>query len=244
MGKVFVHHSLKRAELKRLNAVMPPRSFEPIRLAIPEPDFAGKARRAAARAKAKHAQEQQAIKHGKDVDLIKTMLRSLWIESDDFCNWIHEQFNSNKELYDRTMKDEIDSLLLDMFTPGQSKLCLYCNERAVKHAGDGWAGLMLAPKDRQLEDGTMISYMLCNRCAKLSHKAIIHRAADLLVTKVRTHDKTRLLRRGEFGPLDLSYISDRMDVLLKHNKSETIGFVAYMIDLNLVANVEVFDEFA
>ena len=248
MGKVFVHVPLKRAELKRLTAPPPPPP-EPVRLRLPETDIEEKARRAAERAAARAEQERKLVKFREEVEMAKSIFKTVWIESYDFCTWMKERFNQDSELCDRITSEEVESLLVDMFTVLDSKCCLYCGERAMKHAGDGWAGLMtsISPKGRVgrvTEGNEAFTYLLCNRCGKLSHKAIRHRAAETLVRKVRLGDETRAIRKSEFTPFDIQYFGDRFDVLIARDREQTIGFFGQLKESDMLMNPELLDEFA
>lgn len=247
MGKVFVHHPLKRAELKRLTEPTPPPPPIPAKVRLPEPDLAEKERRARERAAARAKQDRQLQKFRDDVDMAKGMFKTVWIESYDFCTWMKDRFKKDPELCDKIIHDEIECLLVDMFAVLPSKLCMYCSERAMKHAGDGWAGLMISipPKGRVSDDGREVfTYLLCNKCGKLSHKAVNHRAAEILIRKVRQGDRTRLIRKSEFTPLDKQYFGDRFSVLLARNREHTLGFFNQLKTNGMLLNPEILDELA
>ena len=243
MAKIFVHHPLKRAELKRLTEPPPPPPI-PAKVRLPEPDLEEKARRAAERAAARAKQDRQLQKFRDEVDMAKGMFKTVWIESYDFCTWMKERFEKNPEFYDKIVHGEIECLLVDMFAVLPSKLCMYCGERAMKHVANGWAGLMIliSPAGRVTEGKEVFTYLLCNKCGKLSHKAVNHRAAEILIRKVRQGDMTRLIRKSEFTPLDSQYFGDRFSVLLARNREHTLGFFNQLKTNDMLLNPEILDE--
>ena len=244
MAKVFVHHPLKRAELKRLTAP-PPLSPEPVRFTPNiECDAEEKARRAAERAAARAKQDRQLQKFRDEVEMAKAMFKTVWIESRDFCQWMKERFEKDSELCDKIISEEIECLIVDMFAVLPSKRCMYCGERAMKHAGDGWAAMMISipPEGRVNEGNEVFTYLLCNKCGKLPHKAIHHRSAEILVRKVRQGDRTRAIRKNQFTQFDIQYFGDKYKVLLTRNREHTLGFFSQLKENGMLFNSEILDE--
>jgi hypothetical protein len=223
VGKVFVHHPLKRAELKRL-CEPPPPPPEPVRLRLVETDAQEKARRALERRIARLEEEKKLWEEKNEVQIMQDLFRTLWIEAYDFCEWMHYKFEKDDDLARRICHEEEDCLLVDMFSPHEEKLCVYCGHPAIRRSGTGWAGLMV-PTGDMMKRNQAFSYLLCDRCAKLPRKAIKFRAAAYLRGKVKTNDRCAngLIRKASFFKLDTDYIAERSEVFLKRDFDETMG---------------------
>lgn len=250
MSKIFVHHRLKRAELKRLTA-SPPEPPPPTSRPVVDVEElkrleAERARRACERIEARSAREAEMKRFRFEVDLAKSIFKTVWVESRDFCNWMKDRIDEDPGLAVQICDEQIRSLLIDMLATHESKQCVYCNGRAIRHSGDGWAALMIStPPERTITKGSEVfTYLLCKKCGKLPHKTISYRVAETLVRKVRQNDMTRSIRKSEFTPFDIQYFGDRFDVLLARNKEETIGFFRQLKNNDMLANPEILDEFA
>ena len=252
MGKVFVHHPLKRAELKRLLEPPPPPICANVRQAAPDPAEierreAERARRARERAEARQKEQEKAWEHQIRVDVIKNAFRTIWIDASSFCDWVHYRFREEEDLHRKIVDENMPSLFLDMFTPGSHKRCLYCNDRAVRHAGQGCAGLMVAVDERAVGTDNidkLITYLLCDRCAKLPSRTILHRAASMLVMKVRRDDAMLdSIRKGKLAQFDIEYIGDNAAYMIARNKDESIGFFKQLAAAEIIINPEFLNEF-
>jgi hypothetical protein len=249
MGKVFVHHPLKRAELKRLFEPPPPPPPPPVKIEIDPAEIErreiAKAWRIHERAEARRKEEEAIAQRERELGIVMSSFYTLWIEADHFCEWVHKQFKDDKELYQKILDERIDCLLLDMFTPTPDKECVYCRKPAVKHSGQGWAGLMMPAENLvgASESFGLLTYVLCNHCSKLSQKSVMRRAAETSIRLVRKQEKTELIRKGNLQPLDIEYIGDNLEKLVAFNETESLGFVDRLVTVGLMNDPESLNEF-
>jgi hypothetical protein len=213
MGKVFVHHPLKRAELKRLTNPPPPPEpvtvhFPPERVISPEEREC----RALVRAIERRRREAEDAEFRDNVASVQAAFRLCLVKGEKFSMWIYSRSAQDRMMKEALTDDTIPSLLVDMLAPGPDRFCLRCGAQCCQKVFTGNAG-MLFPLISGYDKGTVLSFIVCNSCVKLGEKSIKYLATMELISaamKSTSPDSiipaNKIIRRTHLEALDVMFL--------------------------------------